>query len=409
MKDLGNLAIKDFTYYLPLEKIAQHPLDKRDDSKLLIYKNGEISESNFKFLSEHISENSYLVLNDTKVILARILFKKETGAKIEIFCLEPVDNDYQIEFQKKRSTTWRCYVGNAGKWKNGKLKKEFTFENNLFTLFAEIKELLGDTFIVHFEWEPGDITFSELLQSVGLVPLPPYIRREAEREDESKYQTIYAEHEGSVAAPTAGLHFTSEVFEKLKSNKIDILNLTLNVGAGTFKPVKDEFIINHKMHSESVCVSKKLIENILKNGNKKLISVGTTTLRTLESLYWFGLQLYNNPDYSEEHFSVEQWQPYENKFPLISPEGSLEEIIKFMNRKNLEYLFGETTIIIIPGYELKYVNGLITNFHLPGSTLLLLIAAFAGDDWKKIYEYALNNNFRFLSYGDASLLFKKNK
>jgi S-adenosylmethionine:tRNA ribosyltransferase-isomerase len=400
------LSIKDFTYYLQPEKIAQFPLEKRDESKLLVYKNSEITDSYFKYINDFIPENSYLVLNDTKVILARLHFKKETGAKIEIFCLEPAGMDYQIEFQKKGNSVWRCYVGNVGKWKKGKLKKEFQFENKIYTLYAEIKELLGDSFIIEFNWEPPEITFSDVLDAIGLVPLPPYIKREAEKNDESKYQTIYAEHEGSVAAPTAGLHFTNEVLEKLKLNKIDLLKLTLSVGAGTFKPVKEDYIINHKMHTESVFVSKELIEYIMNNTNKELIAVGTTSLRTLESLYWFGLELFHSDDYPDNHLMVHQWQPYENKFPVITLQESLSAIIKFMNEKNMNYLTGETCIIIIPGYEFKVVNGLITNFHLPSSTLLLLIAAFIGKDWRKIYDYALENNYRFLSYGDSSLLFK---
>jgi S-adenosylmethionine:tRNA ribosyltransferase-isomerase len=409
MIDFRKISIKDYTYILPSEKIAQYPLENRDESKLLVYSNGKIDDTYFKYIPKHIPDDSYIVLNDTKVILSRIHFIKSTGAKIEIFCLSPANNDYQFEFQKTGSSLWKCYIGNVGKWKSGQLTKNFVFENKSYTLFAEIKELLGDSFNVQFDWKPGDISFAEVLKSVGLVPLPPYIRREAVKEDESKYQTIYAENEGSVAAPTAGLHFTEKVIDDFKTKNINILKVTLNVGAGTFKPVKDEYIIEHKMHSESVCVSRKIIEYILENQNKKLIAVGTTSLRTLESLYWFGFKLYHIPDYSGNYLNVQQWQPYENNLEEITVQESLLSVLQFMERRNLDYLFGETSIIIVPGYDFKIVNGLITNFHLSASTLLLLIAAFIGDEWKEIYNYAISNNFRFLSYGDSSLLFRKEK
>jgi S-adenosylmethionine:tRNA ribosyltransferase-isomerase len=398
-----SLKISDYIYNLPEEKIAQYPLPNRDSSKLLVYKNGKIEETLFTNIDSYIPSNTLVILNNTKVIPARLFFYKETGAKIEIFCLEPASEitDYQIEFRKKGKSIWKCFIGNASKWKDGKIKNVFKDKNVDYEITAEVVNKISDEYIIEFCWNSDNITFGEVIESFGKVPLPPYIKRDSDKSDKENYQTVYAKTEGSVAAPTAGLHFTEKVFNKLKIKNCEIEYLTLNVGAGTFKPVKSKLIGGHLMHEELFCVNSVLLEKILKYKNRKITAVGTTTLRTLESVYWYGVKLLKN---KSAEFKIEQWYPYENK--EVSLDDSIKAVLDYMNENNLTTIYGKTELMIVPGYNFKVVDTLVTNFHLPGSTLLLLIAAFIKDDWKKVYDYALNNNFRFLSYGDSSILFK---
>lgn len=404
MPYVKELKIENFNYILPPGRIAQFPLDKRDESKILIYDKGKINETVFKDIANYLPEDSFLILNNTKVIQARLHFYKETGAFIEIFCLEPLHPELNLNY--KGFTEWKCFVGNVGKWKHGLLKKIFVYKQKEYILSAEKIERVEDYFIIKFYWENENISFNEILFDSGITPLPPYIKREVEVIDKDRYQTVYAQIEGSVAAPTAGLHFTDEVLESIKEKNIGINYITLNVGAGTFKPVKCDFIKDHIMHSERITVSKKFILNLLNNINKNIISVGTTTLRTIETLYWLGVKLNLRFLNNKNELIVTQWEPYELQ-QILTPTESLELLIEYLDRNELEFINAKTEIMIAPGYKFKFVNQLITNFHLPKSTLLLLIAALVGDEWKKIYDYALNNNFRFLSYGDSSLIRKQ--
>lgn len=401
--DYKNIKISDYLYHLPDDRIAQYPLEERDSSKLIIYNNARIEETKFNKISQYIPDDSLIIFNNTKVIPARLFFYKDTGAKIEIFCLEPSSDvtDYQIEFHKKEKSIWKCFVGNASKWKSGKVTTVFKHENINYEISAEVINKETDEYLIEFKWTPEDLTFGEIIESLGKVPLPPYIRRESEETDKSQYQTVFAKIEGSVAAPTAGLHFTDKELNKLKEKNCKLDFLTLNVGAGTFKPVKSETIGEHKMHEELFFITDKLLQDILKYKNKKITAVGTTTLRTIESVYWYGVKLLKN---DSDEFKIGQWFPYENE--NISLEDSLNAVLNFMKKNNLNKIYGKTELMIVPGYKFNIADILVTNFHLPGSTLLLLIAAFVGKDWKKIYDYALNNSFRFLSYGDSSLLFK---
>lgn len=394
------IFIKDYTYELPLEKIAQRPLPERDGSKLLIYGDGKISESVFKFLPEHLPESSLLIFNDTKVINARILFHTLSGKTLEIFCLEPAFTwDIHLAFRKKKNVEWLCLIGNLKAWKEPYV---ITRLENGMQLRAEKVEKRGDSFVIRFSWQPGELTFAEILSRFGQVPLPPYMKRNPEAEDKTRYQTVYANQNGSVAAPTAGLHFTQEVLEELKKKNIHTDYITLHVGAGTFKPVKSNVISGHEMHSEMFYVRKETIENLLNINN--VISVGTTSLRTIESLYWLGIKILNG-ELSEDEMFAGQWEPYKATTDFSSKE-SLLALVNHMNENDISVLEGKTEIMIVPGYEFKIVKGLVTNFHQPQSTLLLLIAAFIGNNWKKVYEYALKNDFRFLSYGDSSVLFR---
>ncbi len=392
------LYIKDFNYELPSERIAQYPLEDRSASKLLIYKDNKISESVFKNITDYIPRDSFLVLNNTRVIQARLHFHKETGALIEIFCLEP--HHPELNMNMKGTTIWKCYVGNVGKWKHGSLRRKLFFNSEEIELTAEILEREQDYFIVKFDWNNKEVRFNEILSAIGETPLPPYIRRESDDIDKIRYQTVYAEIDGSVAAPTAGLHFTESILNELKNKNIDLNHITLNVGAGTFKPVKCEQIKDHPMHYEKITLSKDFLIK-LRDNIKPVIAVGTTTMRTLESLYWLGVKLLKGSD----TYKVDQWDPYIIKSE-ISINDSLNIIIESLEKSGNDYITADTGIMITPGYEFKFADVLITNFHLPRSTLLLLIAAFIGDEWKKVYEYALKNNFRFLSYGDSSILFK---
>jgi len=401
----AEILIKDYTYELPAEKIAQFPLKERDSSKLLIYNKGKISQDTFRNIAEIIPQNSLLIFNDTKVINARLKFQNPAGKEIEIFTLEPAENaELVTALGEKGSEIWICLVGNLKAWKSGTLTTSRIFNGTEFRLEAELLSKQADAFIVKLSWQPGELTFAEILEIFGQIPLPPYMKRDATPDDKTTYQTVYSEAEGSVAAPTAGLHFTQDVLESLKKNNIKTGFVTLHVGAGTFKPVKTENISEHDMHSESIYVELSLVEEIAANiGTNRIIAVGTTSMRTIESLYWFGVQLLQGRHPGGE-LNVSQWEPYENK--PEDPVKAFEAIIAYIKQNKLKYLYGKTNIIIVPGYDFKVFSGIITNFHQPQSTLLLLIAAFIGSDWKGLYEYALNNGFRFLSYGDSSIFLK---
>jgi S-adenosylmethionine:tRNA ribosyltransferase-isomerase len=383
MKNPFDIKIVDYNYELPPEKIAQFPLEDRDASKVLIYDNGKISESVFKNIVEYLPGNSFLVLNNTKVIQARLHFYKETGAFIEIFCLEP--HQPELNLSSKKNAVWKCLVGNAGKWKYGPLKKKFVHNSKGYELSAVILDREKDYFIIKFEWNNENITFSDILFDIGKTPLPPYIKRDALGIDKSRYQTVYAEIDGSVAAPTAGLHFTDEVLNKIEKKGTEINRITLNVGTGTFKPVKCEMIKDHIMHSERINVSKEFVMKLFKSLDKPIISVGTTTLRTIETLYWLSVKLNLNLLHNPDELILEQWEPYTLE-PILSSYEALEILNAYLERNELDFITAQTGILIAPGYEFKFVDTLMTNFHLPKSTLLLLIAAFVGEDWKKIYK-----------------------
>ncbi|MFN5416590.1 MAG: S-adenosylmethionine:tRNA ribosyltransferase-isomerase [Flavobacteriia bacterium] len=399
--------IKDFTYDLPEDRIAKYPLEERDLSKLLVYQNGTISEDSYKNLDKHISENALFFFNNTKVIQARLFFKNATGAKIEIFCLEPseVNAEPSSAMLKTASVEWECLIGRVAKWK----EKTISVELNNFTLNAEIVKRNGPVFTIKFTWQPENFTFAEILEHVGQIPIPPYLKRESEAMDTNRYQTVYAEQKGSVAAPTAGLHFTNKIFEKLKAKNALLDYVTLHVGAGTFKPVKSETLEGHDMHSEWIEVNKESIEKMIKQisdqqTNKNIVAVGTTSLRTIETLYWMGVKANQNLNASIKELEIKQWDAYEltQDLPAID---SLAALLAWLNKNKLDKLICKTQILIVPTYKLRIANALVTNFHQPSSTLLLLIAAVVGDEWKRIYKYALENDFRFLSYGDGSLLY----
>jgi S-adenosylmethionine:tRNA ribosyltransferase-isomerase len=404
-----NLSISDFDYPLPEEKIAVYPLKKRDESKLLVYKNEIISEDIYRNIADHLPANSLLIFNDTKVIKARILFKKITGAVIEIFCLEPYEkiNDYTIVLAQKNSVRWKCMIGGAGKWKEKFLEKEITVNNETIILKAALVEKLTDAYVVELSWDPGNFSFAEIIEHAGETPLPPYIKRKAEESDSETYQTIYSAHEGSVAAPTAGLHFTKEIFSSLTKKNIATAFVTLHVGAGTFKPVKASRMEAHEMHAEWIDVSTNFIEQLIQNISGKIFCVGTTSVRTVESLYWMGLKAFLDPQIEFEKLKIAQWEVYDNgTFPdKISASDCLNSLLNYLIGKKLDRLFIQTQIIIAPGYSFKIIDGMITNFHQPKSTLLLLVAAMIGDKWKDIYQYALSHEFRFLSYGDGCLIY----
>jgi len=397
------IKIEDYNYNLPIEKIAEFPAEERDKSKLLLYKEEEISEDIFCNLSKFIPEKSLLIFNNSKVINARLIFENFNGAKIEIFCLEPSD--------KKITNVWNCLIGNVKRFKDDEvLKKDFIFNNKSVSLFARKKIKHDDYFEVEFEISDNSISFFDAIELVGNIPLPPYIKREYQESDKINYQTIYSKTQGSVAAPTAGLHFTERVFESLKNKNIITLEVTLHVGAGTFFPVKSEKMSDHKMHSERIYVKKEFIKTLVQTltNNNKVIAVGTTSVRTIESLYWIGLKIKNGFSIKDNNVLVEQWDAYEID-ESIEPIDSLNQIINFLDSHNLDSLEGETKIIIAPGYKFNFIDGIITNFHQPKSTLLLLISAFIGNNWKNVYDYALKNKFRFLSFGDSSLLWKQLK
>lgn len=401
-----DLPIDAFDYPLPDHRIARFPLPERDASKLLIYRDGVISETIYAQLADKLPVGSTLVFNNTKVLEARLLFTKESGGAIEVLTLEPSGAypSMEIALAQQGSVEWNCLVGGASKWKPGmRLQKVMPNGNEYLHLEAERMAKTEDAFRIRFSWTPSNLTFPEVLHLAGQVPLPPYLKREATPEDETSYQTVYAQRQGSVAAPTAGLHFTDRIFQQLESRNMTSLYLTLHVGAGTFRPVKSTTIEGHEMHSEYIDLHRDTIQS-LKETKGPVYAVGTTSLRTLESLYWMGLRCMREPEIPADKLIVAQWDPYEAGNPGISREESLAHLLAWMDARSMKQLITRTQILIAPGYRFHMIRGLITNFHQPKSTLLLLIAALVGDEWKRIYQYALDHEFRFLSYGDGSLL-----
>ncbi len=403
MNEVQKIQIADFDYNLPDERIAKYPLADRDSSKILIAKEGKVTHKVFRELSEILPKDQLLVFNNTKVIHARLQFKKATGARIEVFCLEPVTpTDYSLVFQSKEKCVWKCIVGNAKKWKEGDLCMQVPDLN--FDLRArKVKTADEGGFLIEFCWDKPDVSFGQILEKVGNIPIPPYLNRDSEEIDSKRYQTIYSKWEGSVAAPTAGLHFTPEVMESLGRSGISLLEITLHVGAGTFKPVKSDEIGGHDMHTEHFSFGLKALYEIReKVGN--IIPVGTTSARSLESIYWLGIKVLDVPNLPQNDLFVPQWMPYEDR-DLPTAEQALDALIEYMKHQQVDILQARTQIMIVPGYKFRFIKALITNFHQPKSTLLLLIGAILGEKWKTVYDYALKNDFRFLSYGDSSVLF----
>jgi S-adenosylmethionine:tRNA ribosyltransferase-isomerase len=399
----GEIHIADYNYTLPDNRIAKYPLHRRDTSKLLIYKQGELCETQFCHLPECLPKESLMVFNNTRVIQARLLFRKATGAAIEIFCLEPVEpHDYALMFQQTKQCVWKCLIGNRKKWKDGRLQQIIRLGDESVVLTAERKATSGDSHLISFTWEPSR-TFAEILDAAGILPIPPYLHRETESADLSTYQTVYSKIKGSVAAPTAGLHFTPEILSALEAKGIRREEITLHVGAGTFKPVKTTTIGEHAMHTECFAVRRQTIVRLLESPDH-VIAVGTTSVRTLESLYYIGATLARRPDATAGELIVRQWAPYETPLPDVTPAEALRHILDYLDRHQSGELLSATQILIAPGYTFRIVRGMLTNFHQPQSTLLLLVSAFVKGDWKRMYDYALSRDFRFLSYGDSSLL-----
>ena len=394
------LSISDYNYPLPEERIAKYPLPERDHSKLLIYKDGEVREDHFFRVGEYIPAHSLLVYNNTRVIQARLVFHKPSGARIEIFCLEPLaPHDYQLSLSSTEGCTWKCMIGNAKKFRETAIDMPLQVAGGNVVLRATKGEQMGNTFAVTFSWD-GGLSFAEILDAVGELPLPPYLNRPTEERDKTTYQTVYSRIKGSVAAPTAGLHFTEAVLADLRQRGIKTTELTLHVGAGTFQPVKTEDANLHTMHTEIIAVPRQAIVDILANLGH-IVAVGTTSMRTLESLYFLGCMLLSG----DRSLHVPQFMPYEQEWTL-STEEALQALLAYLDETHQDTLHAETQIMIKPGYRFRVVEQLITNFHQPKSTLLLLVSAFVGEDWKKIYDYALAHDFRFLSYGDSSILFR---
>jgi S-adenosylmethionine:tRNA ribosyltransferase-isomerase len=405
LKEYQAIRIDEFNYELPEDKIAKHPLPQRDSSKLLVYKNGKISDSNFYELPTILPENSMLLVNNTRVIPARLIFHKETGAQIEVFCLEPLDfnGDYALALAKTESCRWKCIAGNLKKWK-GVISLNFLFEENTYILTATIESRIDEAVNVQFKWNKPELSFATVVELSGLVPLPPYIKRKTEAEDKERYQTVYAQYRGSVAAPTAGLHFTDSVFTQLKARNISIEEVTLHVGAGTFKPVSVDQIGDHTMHAEHLIVEKSLLEKLQKQVSKPLFAVGTTTVRTIESLVQIARKIATGN--TQDIFVINQWDAYTGEFQDLTKEETLEILLNYLQKNNLQHIEAQTSMMIVPGYKIRFFDGLVTNFHQPKSTLLLLVTAFVGNNWKEIYKHALSSDYRFLSYGDSSVLFK---
>ncbi|MDR6341962.1 S-adenosylmethionine:tRNA ribosyltransferase-isomerase [Filimonas zeae] len=406
----GNLSIIDYTYSLPDDRIAVHPLEKRDDSKLLIYRNGQISEDRYRMLHEHLPVDSMLVFNNTKVVEARLHFQKHTGSRIEIFCLEPGGfADITSAMQQTGHVLWKCLVGGAKKWKQGSLEKTILINNQPVTLSATMVERKEDYYLIEFNWSAEHLHFADILHAAGSLPLPPYLNRQVEEEDKTRYQTIYARHDGSVAAPTAGLHFTQQLLQQLQQKNIQQHFVTLHVGAGTFKPVKAAVMQEHEMHAEFIEIQAAFISQLIQQlqSGQPVIAVGTTSLRTIESLYWIGVNIgQQQQQQTAVTVNLSQWDAYELPQNIPATEA-LTTLLHWMQEQKTEILFAKTQIIIAPGYSLRIAQGLVTNFHQPQSTLLLLVAAIIGNDWRTVYQYALEHEFRFLSYGDGSLLWKK--
>ncbi len=402
-----DLRIENYTYHLPDDRIAKYPLPERDASRLLICNDGIITEDVYKNIAEHIPPGSLMLFNQTRVVNARLLFKKPSGSTIEVFCLSPHKQyaDIQTAMLRKQSVLWECLVGGAGKWKPG-MVLQMKNEQAAFTLSAKIVAHSPSSFILQLEWDNAELTFAEVLHFAGKVPLPPYLHRNAEVADEQTYQTTYARHDGSVAAPTAGLHFTNNIFQSLAKKNIATSFVTLHVGAGTFRPVKSETMSGHDMHAEWIDVNRDTISTLLNNAEHKTVAVGTTSLRTIESLYWIGLKIIKGIPVDWPGIAVSQWDPYELN-DYIPRHDALNALLKYMDTCNLSQIITRTQILIAPGYSFRIIDGLVTNFHQPQSTLLLLVAALIGDNWRKVYDYAIQHNFRMLSYGDGSLLWRK--
>lgn len=404
------IHISDYSYELPDERIAKFPIAERDHSKLLIYNKGEVGEDVFYHLPHYLPEGALMVMNNTKVIQARLHFRKETGASIEVFLLEPyAPADYEQMFQQQERCSWLCLVGNQKKWKAGTmLERQCSIKGTPCTIKATRVGEHGTSQLVEFEWT-GGVSFAEVLDAAGELPIPPYLNRATQESDKTTYQTVYSKIKGSVAAPTAGLHFTQRVLSDIDAHQIEREEVTLHVGAGTFRPVKSETIGEHPMHTEYIAVRRQTIERLIAH-HGEAIAVGTTSVRTLESLYYMGLKVLDNPDLTEEQLHVNQWEPYEmadgssERSDVPASVAALQALLDWMDRHQLSVLHSSTQIIIAPGYDYKVVKMLVTNFHQPQSTLLLLVSAFVHGDWRKIYDYALAHEFRFLSYGDSSLL-----
>lgn len=402
---IPDIRIEDYNYPLPDERIAKYPLAERDSSKLLRYVDGKVDEHTFRDITEFLPDNAIMVFNDTKVVPARLHFVRPTGARIEIFCLQPVDPvEYNLAFASTQTCTWKCVIGNAKKWKNDTLNL-YLPENHggkaaELNMKADLVSREGETGIVTFHWD-GNLPFSNVLEICGTIPIPPYLNRDSEAIDTERYQTLYARIRGSVAAPTAGLHFTDSVLAKIREKGIDMETVCLHVGAGTFLPVKDSEVAKHPMHREPFVVTKVFLKDLI-DSHKKVIAVGTTSVRTLESLYYIGVSCIEK-GHPED---VEQWAPYTREYSY-STEEALRAIVNYLEQTSQDALTAGTRIIIVPGFKFRIVDILVTNFHQPESTLILLVSAFVGGDWKTIYDYALAHDFRFLSYGDSSLLFKR--
>jgi S-adenosylmethionine:tRNA ribosyltransferase-isomerase len=400
-----NINLANYVYDLPSERIAQFPVNERDMSQILIYNGDNITKDIFSNIDKYIPSDTLLVFNNTRVIRARIIFQKVTGAHIEVFCLEPLSpSDYGLSFSSRQSVIWKCIIGNLKKWKSGIIRTKFSYLGNIYELTAEKLQPAGDAWRIRFNWNCPDISFSEVIEATGHIPLPPYITREDKQLDIIRYQTVYSRNKGSVAAPTAGLHFTENVLAKLSGKGIKSCEVTLHIGAGTFKPIKAEHISDHEMHCEHFYVNAETIKLLHANPGK-IIAVGTTSVRTLESLYWLGVKVLQNPLAYSSELSLGQWEPYEIETE-VSVSESLSALLSLLNEQNQFQLNASTSIMILPGYKYRMIKGMITNFHQPASTLLLLIAAWTGDEWQKIYKFALGNEFRFLSYGDCSLLLR---
>ncbi len=403
MTNYKDINIENYNYHLPDSRIAKYPLKERDSSKLLIYKQGTIKHCAFKHLPDRFTPDELLVFNNTRVIQARLIFRKPTGSKIELFCLEPVQPaDYSMVFSTNNVCTWKCLIGNRKKWKTDTLSHTFNYRGKNFCITAKKSGCIMEdgSQDIEFSWDSNEITFGEILENTGATPIPPYLNRKSELSDKKSYQTIYSQHNGSVAAPTAGLHFTDNIFKALEKNKIQTTQLTLHVGAGTFRPVKSKTIGSHTMHTERFFVSKETVEKLLKY--KNITAVGTTSLRSLESIYILGAKLYAK---KTDDFHISQWDGFTIS-KQIAKTDALSAILDYLTKNNQNELNITTQLIIVPGYEFRIAQKLITNYHQPKSTLLLLVAAFIGNDWRKVYQYALDNDFRFLSYGDSSLLMR---
>lgn len=400
-----DINLDDYDYDLPEDRIAQYPVKERDMSKLLVYKEKNIFKDIFMNVDNYIQSDSLLVFNNTKVIKARILFRKSTGAAIEVLLLEPMlPLEYESSFESKGPVDWKCIIGNLKKWKSGNLTTSFFYKYQKYNLTAERICPEGEAWRIRFSWNSSMISFGELIEATGHIPLPPYINREDEALDNNRYQTVYSSINGSVAAPTAGLHFTNHIFENISKKGIKSVEVTLHVGAGTFQPIKVKNISDHEMHCEHFYIKRKTIETLLENQGK-IIAVGTTSVRTLESLYWLGVKVIVGTSVNTNEHTLGQWESYDLESNITLKE-SLEALLKSMRSRNYYLIRASTSIMIIPGYKFRIINGMITNFHQPHSTLLLLVSAWIGESWKKVYKYAIDNNFRFLSYGDSSLLMR---